>query len=184
MKIRPRRAFWSPGPASDTREGGFVLAAAAFGLLMVILLVTGGFFIAQQEFQVGTANENAAEAFYLTEESISEFLGARWSFETFGSLALWTPTTLVDTIGTAELTVEVTRTGERTYFVDGAATTVNRGLYSGATRRVGMVMKMFSPDLEPPAALTTRGTTQLTGTSEIQGGDNYPPDWGSSYCSS
>jgi hypothetical protein len=90
----------------------------------------------------------------------------------------------VDTIGAAELTLDITRTGERTYFVEGAATTVNRGLYSGATRRVGLVMKMFSPDLEPPAALTTRGTTQLTGNSEIQGGDYPPPEWGSSYCSS
>jgi hypothetical protein len=183
MTIRIPQASRGPATAADPREGGFVLAAAAFGLLVVILLVTGGFFIAQQEFQVGTANENAAEAFYLTEQSLAEFLGARWDFQTFGSLLAWAPTTLVDTIGSAELTVEITRTGERTYFVDGSAKTVNRGLYSGATRRVGMVMKMFSPDLEPPAALTTRGTTQLTGTAEIQGGDNYPPDWGSTLCS-
>lgn len=182
MKIRLRSASCGPVAAPDSREGGFVLAAAAFGLLVVIVLVTGGFFIARQEFQVGVANENAAEAFYLTEEALFEFVGARWDYETFGTLPTWVPTIMVDTIGGSELHVELTRTGERSYFVGGSATTVDRGIYSGATRRVGMMMKLFSPDLEPPAALTTRGTTQLTGTAEVNGLDEYPPDWGSTLC--
>ena len=162
--------------ANDSREG-FILAAAAFGLLVVVVLITGGFFIAQQEFQVGVANENASEAFYLTEQSISEFVGSQWNLRTYGSMDTWTPVTVVDTIGDAELSVEITRMADRTYYLDATGTTINRGLYSGSSRRMGMVMKLFSPELEPPAALTTRGKTVIQGTAEVHGEDYNPSDW-------
>jgi hypothetical protein len=181
MTIRPHVPSSATGEPRRRGDEGFVLAAAAFGLLVVIVLVTGGFFIARQEFQVGMANEHAAEAFYLTERSLTEFVGSRWNLQTYGALPTWTPTTVVDTIGDAELTVELTRLGERTYFVDGTAVTVNRGFYSGASRRIGTVMKLFSPVIEPPAALTTRGETEIKGTAEVHGEDLNPTAW-AGYC--
>ena len=51
-------------------------------------------------------------------------------------------------------------------------------MLSGASRRVGVTVRLVRADLAPPAALTTRGPTDLSGTAEVHGEDENPPAWG------
>jgi hypothetical protein len=48
-----------------------------------------------------------------------------------------------------------------------------------ATRSVGIVAKVVIADIDPPAALTTRGDVTVQGTAEVHGEDMDPYGWGS-----
>ena len=67
---------------------GFALPAAVFALVVVGVLVTGGFYLARQETRIGMASERATAAFYLSERGAAEVM-AEWDMSTFGSLSPW-----------------------------------------------------------------------------------------------
>ncbi len=165
-------------PTVEAGEGGFVLAAAAFGLMVVIVLVTGGFFMARQEARVGVANVQAYDAFYSAERALAELSGANWDPSTYSALTLMQPRTLYDTVDDAAIEIDITRFSQRLYYLEATATMINRGEFSGASRKVGMMYKLFSADLLPPAALTTRGPTEIRGSAEVHGSDTNPSQWG------
>jgi hypothetical protein len=158
---------------------GFALPVAVFALVIVGVITTGGFFIARQEGRIGVASEYAGMAFFLTEQGLVDLIG-RWDRELFGALSAWGDTIITEdypALGT--VTTRVTRMTDYLYYVD-AAGTVTRGgaMRSGASRRVGVTLRFVTADIAPPAALTTRGPTSLTGTAEVHGEDEAPPEWG------
>ena len=44
-----------------------------------------------------------------------------------------------------------------------------------ASRSVGMIARVLSAAIDPPAALTTRGDVSIRGTAEVHGEDVDPP---------
>ena len=64
------------------------------------------------------------------------------------------------------------------YYVDMTGVVSLGGpLRAGATHRVGLMAHMSSADLDPPAALTTRGSISVRGNAAVLGQDVYPPEW-------
>ena len=53
-------------------HGGFALPAAIGAIVIVGVLVTAGFYMAQQEMRISVANENASLAFYMAEMGAAE----------------------------------------------------------------------------------------------------------------
>jgi hypothetical protein len=145
-------------------------------MVVIGVLVTGGFFVARQESRIGIASENGADAFYLAERGINETL-LGWDAP-LKTMAIGDSVTVSDTVPDGFWTVRVRRTAERLYFID-ATGVVTRGgaLYSGASRRMGLVTRMFTVALTPPAALTTRGQVTMKGSASIDGNDATPPGW-------
>ena len=161
------------------RRRGFALPVAVFALVIVGVIMTSGVFIARQEGRIGVASEHAGLAFYLTEQGLVELMD-NWNVDRFGALPSWGDTTVTeDYPGVGSVTTRITRMTDYLYFVD-AAGTVTRGgaMLSGASRRVGVTIRRVTADMAPPAALTTRGPTQLTGTAEVHGEDEMPAGWG------
>ena len=161
------------------KQRGFALPVAVFALVIVGVITTGGFFMARQEGRIGVASEHAGMAFYLTEQGLVDVLGG-WDRELFEALPSWGDTTMTeDYPGVGSVTTRVTRMTDYLYYVD-AEGTVTRGgaMLSGASRRVGMTIRLTTAVIAPPAALTTRGTTELRGTAEVHGEDQAPPEWG------
>ena len=161
------------------RKRGFALPVAVFALVIVGVITTGGFFIARQEGRIGIASEYAGLAFFLTEQGLVDVMDD-WNAAAFGALPFWGDTTVTQNYpGLGTVTTRVTRMTDYLYFVD-AAGTVTRGgaMRSGASRRVGVTLRLVSADIAPPAALTTRGPTSLSGTAEVHGEDEAPPEWG------
>src|SRR5690606_32211770 len=68
------------------------------------------------------------------------------------------------------------------YYLD-ATGDVTRGgdLWAGARRNIGIVTRLIFLELDPPAALTTRGKVSVKGAAEINGYDEEPGGWGG-YC--
>lgn len=156
---------------------GFALPAAVFALVVVGVLVTGGFYIARQESRIGVANEHATRAFYLAETGISEVVSEA-DLDMLGSIPLWGDTVVADTVADGIWEVSVTRMTPRAFFLDGTGRlTRGGGVLGGANRRVGMIVKMFTAVIDPPAALSTQGNLWLGGSSEIMGQDSIPGQW-------
>ena len=160
-------------------QRGFALPVAVFALVIVGVITTGGFFMARQEGRIGAANEHAGLAFYLTEQGFVDVID-NWEPALFGALPAWGDTTVTQTYpGVGLVTARVTRMTSLLYFVDVDGTVTRGGaMLSGASRRVGMTVRLVSADIAPAAALTTRGTTELRGTAEVHGEDDMPFGWG------
>jgi hypothetical protein len=162
----------------DNRStAGFVLPAAVFALVLVGVLVTGGFFLARQETRVGVASERSAEAFYLAESGASETMSV-WDVATFGALAPWSTATKSGTADEGTWSVNVTKMTNRLYFLlaSGSATKGD-AVYGSASRMLGIVARLRSANMEPLAALTTIGTVRFGGSAFIRGEDLNPPIW-------
>jgi Tfp pilus assembly protein PilV len=162
---------------------GFALPAAVFALVVVGVLVTGGFYLARQEMRIGVASRRATTAFYLAERGANEVMSV-WDPSTFGALANWGTTTVTDTTDSGIWSVDVTRMSSRLYFLL-ATGKVDQGsaVYGDAGRMVGIVARLRTANVMPDAALTTIGELTLGGASYVIGYDSIPGGWGA-HCSS
>ena len=161
-------------------QRGYALPIAVFALVVVGVITTAGFFMARQEGRIGVANEQAGTAFYLTEQGLVDVI-SDWDKDAFAALPLWGDTTLTETYSdVGNVTTQITRMTDYLYFLDATGTVTQGGdRLSGASRRVGMMLRLNAADIEPPAALVVRGTITLSGTAEIHGEDEVPPGWNS-----
>lgn len=162
-----------------SNRGGFALPVAVFALVIIGILVSNGFFIARQEGRVGIATRNAGFALYLAEQGMDDAI-ANWSPSTVNALPDWGSVTSTLTFGgLGVVSVEITKMTNYVYFVDATSTITQGGaVLSGASHRVGQVVRVMNVDIDPPAALTTRGPTTVKGTAEVHGADAIPTGWG------
>lgn len=166
------------------RESGFAMPVAIFALVVLGVLVTGGFYMARQEARIGNASENGALAFYVAERGINQVL-RDYRAEDFRAIPLQGVDTVRGTVDNGEWMVEIFRPSQKMVLLD-ALGTVTRGgaVLSGASRRVGTMARLFYAEIDPPGALTTRGETQVSGTADIYGADSLPDGWESDLCDS
>jgi hypothetical protein len=159
-------------------ERGFVLPLVIFGMLIAAVIIAGATFVGRQELRIGIASSNGVEAFYLAERGLTNTM-TDWSSEAFSLIPLGSDTTLTDTLETGMVATTVTRVGDRLYLLEATSGLSTGGaVLSGASRSVGLVVRLFDPQLDPPAALTTRGTTVVKGNAEVHGEDVDPTGWG------
>lgn len=162
-------------------RGGFALPVAVFALVMVGVLVTSGFFLAQQETRVGVASSNANQAVYLAEDGVSTTL-LDWADQSFTDLAVGEVDSLSGTGHGGEWVVEVLRTSGQTYFLTSYGEVTEGGNRAGANRRLGTLVRILMPDLDPPAAIATVDSISVGGSSQIQGHDDVPDAWSGGLC--
>ena len=156
---------------------GFALPVAIFALVVVGLLVSGGFFIANQESRISHATHQGARALYMAEHAIGEIVDT-WDNERFTQLPLFAADVVAGSANGGEWEVEVRRIGTQLYFLNSRAEITEGGQFAGANRTLGMVMRIRTIDLDVPAAVTTQGTVEMGGNASIDGNDEMPPTWG------
>jgi type II secretory pathway pseudopilin PulG len=164
-------------PVLSGNQQGFALPTAIVALVLVAIMVVGGFSSVSQEYRIGVGSQLSSEAFYAAEEAITRVL-ADWNPAVVGVLPLFEPLTLNGAVDGSEWEVDIRRVSDRSYFLDSRATVVERGILAGATRRIGAMVKVRTAELAPPAALTTRGNVSVRGTAEVHGGNVNPITWG------
>ncbi|HSW31865.1 MAG TPA: hypothetical protein VLH75_20445 [Longimicrobiales bacterium] len=158
---------------STQEKKGFAMPAAVGALVIVGVLVTAGFYMANQELRIGVANRNAATAVNLAQSSNNRILVNR--SQTLSSMPIWGVTTIADTAAQGISSVQVTRLSTYLYFLDATSTVTEGGaLWSGGSRRVGLVARLVTANINPPAALTTQGTLTYGGSAQIHGNDAPP----------
>lgn len=166
---------------ADPMNGGFALPVAVFALVVVGVMVTGGFFLARQESRISVASDHADQALYLAERGIDE-VRLDWTQRKYNNMDLWADTTISGTTDRGEWEVVVTRTDSTNFFARSVGRITEGGaMRSGATRRVARLLHIRFPELEPPSALATAGALEAEGQSDIDGNDQDPADW-DGYC--
>lgn len=160
---------------------GFALPAAIGALVIIGVLITAGFFMAQQELRIGVASKHANMAVNIAQMGANEVLG-NWNGYQLGNIAVWSDTVLTDTIANGIWTVSIANANNYLYFLTATGEVTEGGaLWAGATRTIGITTKILFAEIDPPAALTTRGTTVVKGNAVINGTNTTPPSW-DSYC--
>jgi len=170
---------------STHEKSGFALPVAIGALVIVGVLVTAGFYMARQEMRIGVASRNAALAVNIAQSSTNRVLIRNSS--TLSALPIWGTATVGDTVSQGISSVRVTRLSTYLFFLDATSTVTEGGaLWSGGSRRVGLVARMITASINPPAALTTQGSLKYGGNAQIHGNDAPPngtegglADWGS-----
>ncbi len=156
---------------------GFALPVAVFALVIIGVLVTGGFYMARQETRIGVASQNALDAFYLAERGIYNTL-ATWNNAAMSAPGAWNTTTVTGSGTSGTWSVTVMPMTSKLYFLQATGTVTKGGaLWAGASRQVGLIARINSASLDPPAALTTIGALKFGGSSIIDGNDTDPGQW-------
>jgi len=164
------------------QKDGFALPAAIGGLVIVGVLVTAGFYVARQEVRIGVASKHAAMAVNVAQMGANEIM-ANWNGNRLGNIAVWSDTTISDSTDTGVWSVRIQNLNNHVYYLESDGEDTEGGaMWAGATRRIGIVTRIIYAQIDPPAALTTRGTTVVKGGAEVHGEDSQPPGWGG-YCS-
>ena len=162
---------------TNNARGGFVLPAVIGALVIIALLITAGFFVAQQELRMGVANRHANMAFNIAQAGANEVLG-NWNGFELGSIPIWDEAVIRQDFGTiGEWEVTIHNANNFVYFLTATGRTSNAGIWSGARRTIGIVTKMLFADIDPPGALTTTGDVNVFGNAVIDGNDDPPADW-------
>src|SRR5262245_39201900 len=157
-------------------RAGFALPVAVLSLVVVGVLVTGGFFMAQQETRIGVASQNGSMAFYIAEQGMNEVM-ANWSAATYEQIPLWQTDTVTGTITQGRYTISIERVADKMYFLESEGRVTQGGNLAGAHRRMGVLTTIRTIAISPQAALTTRGQTRVGGNAAVVGLDSVPPAW-------
>jgi hypothetical protein len=182
MKIRElyRRAV---DRLADGNRDGFALAAALLAMVVVGAIVTGGFFAASQEGQIGNSTRRSDEALMIAEAGMNNVLGMKNKVY-YDTLAF--NTTIVaannvklavgnDTLGT--YTVNVRRLTDKVYVVTSTGTATRGGLGSGATRTLGQIVRTLNVQFNNRSAVYSYSSVRVGGSAIISGYDTFPPAW-------
>ncbi len=175
-------AFTDAVTRGDPGErAGFALPAAIGSLVIIGVLITAGFFMSRQELRIGVASKNANMAVNIAQAGANEVMG-NWNGYQLGGIPVWSDTTITDTLSNGIWEVSIANANNFVYMLTSTGTVTEGGaLWSGAERTIGIVTKMIFADIDPPAALTTRGKTVVKGNAVIDGTNTTPPSWGP-YC--
>lgn len=161
---------------------GFAMPAAIGALVIIAALISAGFYMARQELRIGVASNHANMAVNIAQAGANEIM-ANWNGYQLGNIPVWGDTTLTDTTDVGIWSVNITNTNNVIYYLDATGEVTQGGdLWSGATRNIGIVTRLLYADIDPPAALTTRGAVTVNGGASIVGTDATPAAW-SGYCS-
>jgi len=162
-------------------RGGFALPAAIGALVIIGILVTAGFYMARQELRIGVASNHANMAVNFAQAGANEVM-ANWNGYQLNNIAVWSDTTITDTLDTGIWSVSIAKTSDHMFYLSATGEVTQGGdMWSGSSRTIGIVTKLLFADINPPAALMTMGGVKVAGGAEITGMDEDPAGWGG-YC--
>ena len=166
-------------------ERGMALPAAIFALVVIGALVAGALFAGTQEQRVAENNRRSGQSFGVAEAGLTEVVRA-WNPTTMNQGALYPANSL-----TVAMTPSPSNTGSfggyvyklnpDLYLIDitGRDVASRAGLVpgGGARQRLGLVTRIRPIAFDIGASLTTQGSVQVRGNSEIDGNDQHPTGW-------
>jgi hypothetical protein len=155
-------------------ERGAVLLVAIIGIIVAGALVTALVTVSVMDHREGRNTRSQTQAFGVAENGLNEMVG-NWNSGSWNSMPVGDSVTVNGT----------TAGGSGSY--DGVVKKLNNNLFivsvagsdatSGARQRVGAFVRLRTIEMDIRAALTTRGPTNVGGTSQISGFDQAPAGW-------
>lgn len=154
---------------------GIAIVAALGGIVVIGALIAGVFFVSSQESQISEGSLVHERAFRAAELGLNTTLA---SWDNVGMYSM--PVGGMDTMtyaGTGWVdTVVVTRVTAKAYSLLSSAT-AGTGRLARSRKKTLLSVRLSSPDFDFLGALTVRGTTQIGGSSVINGTNTNPSGW-------
>ena len=160
----------------STTRAGFALATALVAIVLIGLLIAGGFFASTQEFRAGRNALHQERAITAAEFGQVQILN---EFDTDAARAMARGQVATQTItiqGGTTARVSVTKLNTLTFLVASEGITAV-GTDMTARRRTGMLIRLDVPELPIFGAVTTSGTTRVAGNQTTSGADTNPAGW-------
>ncbi|MDO8667052.1 MAG: pilus assembly PilX N-terminal domain-containing protein [Gemmatimonadales bacterium] len=155
-------------------ERGFALVAAVFGLVIISALVTGAFFAARQEMSVGRSSQGFQRAFGAAEAGLNTTI-VQWNSGSWNALAVGDSAAVAGTLPgiTGSYSGAVRRLNNELFVIRSLGQDP-----TGATQRtLAALVRLQLIQMNFNAALTTRGSVKIGGSSFIDGVDQNPTGW-------
>lgn len=154
---------------------GIAIVAALGGIVVIGALIAGVFFVSSQESQISEGSLVHERAFRAAE------LGLNTTLATWDNVAMYSmPIGGMDTMaysGTGWVdTVVVTKLTAKAYSLLSSAT-AGTGRLARSRKQTLLSIRLSSPDFDFLGALTVRGSTQIGGSSFINGANTNPSTW-------
>ncbi|MEK6610881.1 MAG: hypothetical protein AABZ35_08160 [Gemmatimonadota bacterium] len=158
----------------ESDERGFALVAAVFGLVIIAALVTGAFFAARQEMSVGRSSQGFQRAFGAAEAGLNNTI-VQWNSGSWNALAVGDSAAVSGTLpsNTGSYAGAVRRLNNELFVIRSVGQDP-----TGATQRtLAALARLQLIQMDFNAALTTRGSVRIGGSSFIDGVDQNPTGW-------
>jgi hypothetical protein len=173
----------------NARREGFALVTAIAALVLIGVLVTGGFVAATQEGAISNSTRYSADAFNAAEFGLNEVVGT-WRVADYAAAVGQPPIerelcrdgTSVNAdpgctggAAVARYTVELSSLGGELYLVLSSGEVARHGRLNEPERTLGRVVRFRNFDIAMDRAVTVGGPLGMGGTAEINGEDAIPP---------
>jgi hypothetical protein len=171
--------FGAPrGVAEDER--GIALALALLAMVVIGALVAGTVYIGRLEMTAGRNTVASLKAAEVAEAGLTDaFLNwdTNWNSLTSLETAVAGPTTPSGVAG-VHYSQKVTRLGGNLFMVEATGERVGPTGLVLASRKLGRLARLVTPEFEIEAAVTAKGNVTVAGNTTIDGNDHIPPGWG------
>jgi len=154
---------------------GIAIVAALGGIVVIGALIAGVFFVSTQESQISGGTLVHERAFRAAELGLNTTL-AQWDSPGMYTLPVGGMATLAYA-GTGWVdTVVITKITPRAFSILSSAT-AGTGRLARSRKQTLLSIRLSAPDFDFLGALTVRGTTQIGGSSLINGTNTNPSTW-------
>ena len=177
-RLLPHEPATAPG---RTARPGFALPVAIFAIVVLGVVITGGFFAASQEDRIASSNRMAAEAFIAAERGMHEVLGTHYRAQleeiAIDDTSVIGPVFVTQGGVETSYTVTIRRMGTRLYYIESVGEVHSGGALAGARRQVGMMVRTRTMEGEFDQALRVYGHVTIGGNTTVSGNDTIPAAW-------
>jgi Tfp pilus assembly protein PilV len=163
--------------ARTRSRDGFALVIALAAIVIIGAIITGMFFASTQDYRVSRNSSSQARALTAAEYGLNNVMTTGQWNNSWNSAANGLLATVAYSPGdSSKDTVRVTKLADATFML---TSTGRSGPASGAQarHRVGALVTLSILNLNMLAALTTRGSAKIGGSSFLDGNDSSIPGW-------
>lgn len=163
----------------DRHRDGFALVVALGAIVVIGALIAGAFWTSMQHYRA-TRNSLSKERALNAAEFGQNWVLANWNSAAtkkmqMGDTIVYSPT-VPGGLGTAD--VRLTRLNTTTYWVVSEGKSgAGEGAVLRSRARTNVILRLDTPNIYVTGALTTGGTTSVSGNAQINANDNTPSGW-------
>ena len=156
---------------------GIALVTAVLGIVVITILVVGGFFASTQEQRGGRNMLVEQRAFAVAEYGLNNEV-SDWDRGRNISMDVGAIDSTRRYVAQSDTAfVKITKLNANTFWVVSEGQASMGSSSQTAARRTNAYVRIAYPSITAKAAVTTAGEIKLTGTSEIDGDNANPPGW-------
>lgn len=163
---------------AEGQRDGFALAATVLALILVGVLVTGGFYASTQESRIANSLTMANEALQVAEfgvhEALDDITTGEYEAVTIGETKV---NRTIDVGDRGRATVTVTRLADRLFLLSSTGEVIVHGK-TLASRTLGVLVRTVTLELETDRAMQLFGALSVGGNARVVGTDVTPPTMG------